>query len=102
MTRDLSVVVPAYNEADRIGTTLDSIASYLDARDLDVEVIVVDDGSTDDTQAVVRSVDERFRHLRVLPVGSGCQPVRRSGSPPRSTTSPAATRRTSRRASPSR
>lgn len=69
MTRDLSVVVPAYNEADRIGTTLESIASYLDGRDLDDEVIVVDDGSTDDTQAVVRSVTERFRHLRVLPVG---------------------------------
>lgn len=45
MTRDLSVVVPAYNEADRIGTTLESIASYLDGRDLDDEVIVVDDGS---------------------------------------------------------
>ena len=69
MSRDLSVVIPAYNEADRIGITLESIASYLDARDLDDEVIVVDDGSTDDTEAVVRPWVYRFRHLRLLPVG---------------------------------
>jgi dolichyl-phosphate beta-glucosyltransferase len=69
MSRDLSVVIPAYNEAARIGVTLDSVASYLDARSGEDEVIVVDDGSTDDTQAVVSASRDRFRHLRLLPAG---------------------------------
>ena len=47
--RDLSVVIPAYNEAKRIGETLESIAAFFDERDRDDELIVVDDGSTEDT-----------------------------------------------------
>ncbi len=69
MSRDLSVVIPAFNEAERIETTLHSIAGYLEARRRDDEVIVVDDGSTDETVAVVESRADRFRHLRILPVG---------------------------------
>lgn len=53
----ISVVVPAYNEANRIPPTLDRIASYMPERHPDYEIIVVDDGSTDGTGAVVR---ERF------------------------------------------
>ena len=69
MIRDLSVVVPAYNEAARIDETLDSIASYLADRDRDDEVIVVDDGSTDGTTDVVLTHAPAFRRLRVLPAG---------------------------------
>lgn len=69
MSRDLSIVIPAYNEERRIGVTLRSIARYLDERDRDDEVLVVDDGSTDDTVALVESHSSRFRRLRVLPVG---------------------------------
>ncbi len=45
----LSVVVPAYNEEARLVTTLEKIASYVDASGLDAEVLVVDDGSKDRT-----------------------------------------------------
>jgi len=49
----LSVIVPAYNEEHRIGSTLESIATFAADRPGDVEVIVVDDGSRDATSAVV-------------------------------------------------
>lgn len=64
--RDLSIIIPAYNEAERIGETLDSIAEYLNERNLDDEVIVVDDGSTDDTIIVASSYSSKFRRLVVL------------------------------------
>ncbi|HWS32754.1 MAG TPA: glycosyltransferase, partial [Actinoplanes sp.] len=52
------VVVPAYNEAARIGQTLDALAAQTDT---DFTLLVVDNGSTDDTVAVVES-----RRVRVL------------------------------------
>lgn len=64
--RDLSIIIPAYNEAERIGETLDSIAEFLAERGLDDEVIVVDDGSVDNTIAVVESYKPKFRRLLVL------------------------------------
>ena len=65
-TPELSIVIPAYNEAARIGRTLDSIASFLAERALNCEVIVVDDGSTDDTGAVVDARYGDFVSLRLL------------------------------------
>jgi dolichyl-phosphate beta-glucosyltransferase len=53
---DLSVVIPAYNEASRIGEPLRRIDRHLRARGLSGEVVVVDDGSADDTSDVVRRV----------------------------------------------
>jgi glycosyltransferase involved in cell wall biosynthesis len=55
----LSVVVPAYNEAARIGKTLRAIFRYLNEVGIESEVIVVDDGSTDETRAVAK---ETFAH----------------------------------------
>jgi glycosyltransferase involved in cell wall biosynthesis len=52
MTPKLSIVIPAYNEAERIGPSLRSIVAYLKVRREPSEVIVVDDGSTDNTAAV--------------------------------------------------
>lgn len=48
----LSVIIPAYNEAQRIGDTLRRVCSYLDRQGFHHEVLVVDDGSTDDTSEV--------------------------------------------------
>jgi len=47
----LSIIIPAYNEELRIGSTLDSISEFVATRS-DVEVIVVDDGSQDGTANV--------------------------------------------------
>jgi dolichyl-phosphate beta-glucosyltransferase len=45
----LSVVIPAYNEEQRLAASLEKITAYLDAAGVDAEVLVVDDGSKDKT-----------------------------------------------------
>jgi len=49
----LSIIVPAYNEENRIAPTLARIVEYMTARDEPYELIVVDDGSRDRTPAIV-------------------------------------------------
>lgn len=56
MLPDFSLVIPAFNEAHRIGGTLSEVLRYLQAMSEGSEVIVVDDGSTDGTSDVVREV----------------------------------------------
>src|SRR6266404_2742686 len=52
MTPKLSIVVPAYNEAARLGGSLRAIIAYLNQQREQSEIIVVDDGSTDKTATV--------------------------------------------------
>jgi dolichyl-phosphate beta-glucosyltransferase len=62
---DLSVVIPAFNESLRLGPTLRRVAEYLKQSGLRYEVLVVDDGSTDDTSGVARQfASEGIRVLR--------------------------------------
>lgn len=56
MPESLSVVVPAYNEAARLGSTLPVLLDYLDRSDDECELIVVDDGSKDDTAEIARQI----------------------------------------------
>src|SRR5690349_43175 len=56
MSASLSVVIPAYNEAARLGNTLTAVVNYLRQSWPDAEVIVVDDGSTDHTASLAREV----------------------------------------------
>jgi dolichyl-phosphate beta-glucosyltransferase len=65
----LSVVVPAYNESHRILPSLHRIFTYLDTTHPDHEVIVVDDGSTDGTIALVRQQCGRRAKLRLVSYG---------------------------------
>jgi dolichyl-phosphate beta-glucosyltransferase len=53
-TPRLSVVIPAFNEARRLPRTLESVCSYLRQRGETHEILVVDDGSSDETAAVAR------------------------------------------------
>ena len=50
MTPKISVVIPTYNRADKVGKTIDSALAQTVT---DLEVIVIDDGSTDDTAKVL-------------------------------------------------
>ena len=65
----ISVVVPAYNEAERIAPSLEGVFAYMDRHHPDYEVIVVDDGSTDDTPGVVQRRFGDRPQLRVLSYG---------------------------------
>ncbi len=64
--RRISIVVPAYNEADNIGPLVDKFAEMLSRTRLPAEVILVDDGSDDQTLSVAQQAARRFRWLRVL------------------------------------
>jgi len=59
MPASLSVVIPAYNEAARLGNTLTAVVNYLRQSWPDAELIVVDDGSTDHTANLAREVFEQ-------------------------------------------
>lgn len=60
----LSVVIPAHNEVGTIRATLEGIAASLERAGIDYEVVVVDDASTDGTEAVVREVASENSHVR--------------------------------------
>ena len=62
----LSIIVPAYNETANILGTLDNVSSALDGLGLDPEILVIDDGSTDETAALVTAHASRFPGLRLL------------------------------------
>jgi dolichol-phosphate mannosyltransferase len=64
--RSLSVIVPAYCEADNILGTLENVGAALDGLPLSYEVLVIDDGSTDATAAIVEAHGHRFRGVRLL------------------------------------
>ena len=65
---DLSIVVPAYNEALRITPTLHQLHDYLAAQPLRYEIVVVDDGSKDDTcEVVTKLAIPNLRLVRQIP-----------------------------------
>ena len=60
---DLSIVIPAYNEAERLPDTLNRIAEYLKHDQRSVEVLVIDDGSTD---ATVQAAEQAPLMVRII------------------------------------
>jgi len=62
----LSVVIPAYNEAKRIGSTLEAIDAYLGHQSYVSEILVVVDGAKDNTAEVVGGYAARMSRLRVI------------------------------------
>lgn len=65
--RSLSIVIPAFNEEQRLPSTLARITAWLETRPLDfVEILAVDDGSTDRTAEVVREAAARDPRIRLL------------------------------------
>ncbi len=65
MQRSISIIIPAYNEEQRLPQTLRTVLAYLARTPWDfAEVVVVDDGSSDHTVEAAQSADGRVRVLR--------------------------------------
>ncbi len=60
MKPDVSIVVPAFNEQDRLGDSINTILAYLALNGVKGELIVVDDGSGDATAAIAESACAKF------------------------------------------
>ncbi|MCH2179284.1 MAG: glycosyltransferase family 2 protein [Mariniblastus sp.] len=65
MTR-ISVVIPVYNEQDSLASLFQEIAEVAVHGDMNIEVIFVDDGSTDQTWAVLRDLSEQHQGLKCI------------------------------------
>lgn len=62
----LSVIIPAYKETKRLPLTLIDIDKHLKEQDFSYEIIVVDDGSPDDTAEVARRFVPLIKNLKVI------------------------------------
>lgn len=67
---EYTVVIPAYNEEERLQTPLVETLEYFRRKRVDAEVIVVDDGSRDGTARLVRNLTERYPELRLIQLPS--------------------------------
>lgn len=84
---NIGVVIPAYNEADRIGTLLSSLKNNLSG--YVVTVVVVDDGSADSTHAAAKKAASHLKRFRIVrhktnlgkgaAAKTGCQAVSQMG-----------------------
>jgi glycosyltransferase involved in cell wall biosynthesis len=63
---DLSIVIPAYNEAESLPELIEWISRVLSAHDWKYEIIVVDDGSEDQTAHILHTLKEQYPALRAI------------------------------------
>ena len=67
----VSVIIPTHNRASLL---CDAVKSVLDQTYKNIEIIVVDDGSTDDTRSVVTSLNGNIKYIFQKKTGSRCCP----------------------------
>lgn len=72
----VSIIMPAYNEENRIGKTLDSYCSYFNKllkkeRSFNCDILVVINGTTDNTEGVVKEYKNKFNNLNYLNLKRG-------------------------------
>jgi dolichyl-phosphate beta-glucosyltransferase len=65
----LSIVIPAYNEAPRIGATLEKLLQFLETQHYDFEILVVNDGSKDQTVEIVQNFAAALPTVRLIDNG---------------------------------
>ena len=63
---EISIVIPAFNEERRLPPTFAKLAAWIRAKKIDAEIVVVDDGSADDTARVTQEFAAAFPGVRLL------------------------------------
>jgi glycosyltransferase involved in cell wall biosynthesis len=66
--RSQSLVIPAFNEASRIDSTIESVLGYLKQQPYPAEVLIVNDGSSDPTSTLAHSWSARSDRVRVIDI----------------------------------
>ncbi len=66
MSPKYSIIIPAYNESQRITATLDKVLAHIAQEKWDAEVLVVNDGSRDDTADIIRRYAETHSNVRLV------------------------------------
>ena len=72
-----SVVIPVFNSEPLVGTTIDRTVAFFEAQGFSYEIVLVNDGSTDDSWEVLREAVDRHTHVR----GSTCSATTASTTP---------------------
>lgn len=62
----LSVIIPAYNEAERIGKTLNILSDYLKQQSYTYEIVIVNDGASDNTSEVVNGFKKTIPNVNFI------------------------------------
>lgn len=62
----LSIIIPAFNEAERLPETMALLKDWIEQQDFRVDVWIVDDGSTDQTKEVVKQYQKRMSYVQLL------------------------------------
>jgi len=65
-TLDISIIIPAFNEEKRISKTIKGIERYLDSKNISYEIIVVDDGSSDNTLNLVKGFSKNNNKITYI------------------------------------
>jgi dolichyl-phosphate beta-glucosyltransferase len=66
MAKQYSIILPAFNESERIGSGLEKALAFVRSQGWDAEILVVNDGSRDATAEIVHGMMERAPELRIL------------------------------------
>jgi len=62
----ISIIIPVFNESESIGHLLDEVKSIMQTNELNFELIVVNDGSQDNTQKVLEEINLKIKELTVI------------------------------------
>src|SRR5262245_21719446 len=66
---DLSIVVPCYNEAENIPDLISAITASMQDDTESYEIVLIDDGSTDNSFVLLKGLEQRDSHIRLIRFG---------------------------------